>query len=81
MTQTTTPTHAEREQQFVARVLEQCKKDNGFAARLRRADNPDTEYYALGDLAKLGVNIEDDSQRLPFTLIAAALSRDAPLPA
>ena len=77
MTQTTTPTHAAREQQFVARVLEQCKTDNGFAARLRRADNPDTEYYALGDLAKLGVTIEDDSQRLPFALIAAALSRDA----
>lgn len=77
MTQTSTPTYAAREQQFVARVLEQCKKDNGFAARLRRADNPDTEYYALGDLAKLGIDITDDSQRLPCALVAAALSRDA----
>ncbi len=77
MTQPHTPPHDERERQFVARVLEKCKKDAGFAARLRRADNPDTEYYALGDLCTLGINIEDDSERLPFDLIAASLSRDA----
>lgn len=71
------PPYGERERQFVRRVLEQCKKDNGFAARLRRADNPDTEHYALGDLCALGVNIEKDEERLPCALIAAALSRDA----
>ena len=75
MTQPHTPPHDERERQFVARVLEKCKKDAGFAARLRRADNPDTEYYALGDLCTLGINIEDDSERLPFALIAC---RDLP---
>lgn len=78
MTQTNSqPPYGERERQFVRRVLEKCKKDNGFAARLRRADNPDTEYYALGDLAKLGIDIADDSQRLSCALIAAAISRDA----
>ena len=62
---------------FVRRVLDKCKNDNGFAARLRRADNPDTEYYALGDLCALGINIEKDSERLPAALIAAAISRNA----
>lgn len=67
-----------RAQRFVSSVLARCGQDNGFAARLRRADNPDTEYYALGDLCNLGINVENDFERLPFALVGAALCRHSP---
>lgn len=65
-----------RSQRFVAAMLEQCARDKGFAARLRRADNPDTEPYAYGILCAFGVNLERNEERRPFALIGAALSRD-----
>ena len=65
-----------RLQRFVAAMLEQCARDKGFAARLRRADNPDTEPYAYGILCAFGVDLERDEERRPFALIGAALSRD-----
>lgn len=64
-----------RSQRFVAAILEQCARDKGVAARLRRADNPDTEYYAYGLLCAFGVALERDEERQPFALIGAALSR------
>ena len=65
-----------RSQRFVTAMLEQCAQDKGFAARLRRADNPDTEPYAYGILCAFGVDLERDEERRPFALIGAALSRD-----
>lgn len=65
-----------RSQRFVAAMLDRCAQDKGFAARLRRADNPDTEPYAYGILSAFGVNLEQDDERRPFALIGAALSRD-----
>lgn len=65
-----------RLQHIVTAILEQCAQDKGFAARLRRADNPDTEPYAYGILCALGVDLERDAERRPFALIGAALSRD-----
>lgn len=63
---------------FVAFVLERSRNDTGFAARLRRADNPDTEYQSWDTLAAFGVNLERDAERLPFALIGAALCRLKP---
>lgn len=60
---------------FVERTLRRCARDKGFAARLCRADNLDTEYQSLGDLASLGVNVEWDEDRLPHALVGAALAR------
>lgn len=60
---------------FVERALRRCAEDAGFAARLRRADNPDTEYQSWGDLANLGTNVEWDDERLPCALVGAALAR------
>lgn len=60
---------------FVERALLRCAKDTGFAARLRRADNPDTDYQSWGDLTNLGVNVEWDDDRLPHALVGAALAR------
>lgn len=67
-----------REERFVAFVLKRSQEDAGFAARLRRADNPDTEYQSWDTLAAFGVNLEQDAERLPFALVGAALCRFKP---
>lgn len=60
---------------FVTAILERCREDKGFAARLRRADNPDTEHYAYGVLAGFGIDLENDGERRPYAVIAAGLGR------
>jgi len=62
-------------QRFVSTVLSRCREDKAFAAKLRRADNPDTEDQAWGVLTGLGVNIEKDAVYLPHALVGAALAR------
>ena len=63
------------EERFVGEVIRRCKDDKGLAARLRRADNPATEYQSWDLLASLGVDLEKDYQRLPFALIGSAISK------
>lgn len=63
------------EQRFVDAVIERCNKDKGVAARLRRADNPATEYQSWEVLGALGVDLEKDYQRLPFVTVAAAIAK------
>lgn len=62
-------------QRFVATVLSRCRDDRGFAAKLRRADNPDTEDQSWGVLTGLGVDINRETDSLPHALVGAALSR------
>ncbi len=62
-------------QRFVDAVLQGCERDKGFAARLRRADNPVTEYQSWEILGKLGVDLEKDYNRLPYATVAAAIAR------
>ncbi|HDX8386041.1 MULTISPECIES: type I-E CRISPR-associated protein Cse2/CasB [Aeromonas] len=64
-----------REVDFVAYLCQRCQKDKGFAARLRRADNPTTEYQSWDTLAAFGINLECAEERQPFALIAAAVAR------
>lgn len=47
-----------RQKFFIDWVLDNSQKDNGFSAKMRRADNPDQEYYALGILCGFGIDIE-----------------------
>lgn len=63
------------EERFVHSVIQQCQQDKGLAARLRRGDNPATEYQCWELLASFGVDLEREHQRLPFVTMAAAIAR------
>lgn len=63
------------EERFVETTIIRCKEDKGLAARLRRADNPATEYQSWEMLASMGVDLEKENQRLPFVTVAAAIAR------
>ncbi|QHS10718.1 type I-E CRISPR-associated protein Cse2/CasB [Sinimarinibacterium sp. NLF-5-8] len=60
---------------FVNSVIARCEKDKGLAARLRRADNPATEYQSWEVLADYNINLEWENQRLPFATIAANIAK------
>ncbi|MEJ1388723.1 MAG: type I-E CRISPR-associated protein Cse2/CasB [Candidatus Sedimenticola sp. (ex Thyasira tokunagai)] len=60
---------------FVTFILTRCQQDRGEAARLRRADNPATEYQSWETLAAFHIDIDKPWLRLPFTTVAAALAR------
>lgn len=64
-----------RDQRFVGAVIERCGDNKGLAARLRRADNPATEYQSWELLGSLGIDLEKDWQRLPFVTVAAAIAK------
>ena len=70
-----TSTQQETINKFITYVIDQCYNDKGFSARLRRADNPATEYYAWDLLASWGVDLENPRQRLPYIMIIAAIAR------
>uniref|UniRef100_A0A3B0LXI5 Uncharacterized protein n=1 Tax=Arsenophonus endosymbiont of Trialeurodes vaporariorum TaxID=235567 RepID=A0A3B0LXI5_9GAMM len=64
-----------RSSAFVDYLFQHCQQDKGFATRMRRGDNPATEYQCWETLAAFGVNPEYPNNRLPFALIAAAVAR------
>lgn len=64
-----------RDQRFVEAILQRCAKDKGLAARLRRADNPATEYQSWEVLGALGIDLEKDYQRLPYVTVAATIAK------
>jgi len=62
---------------FVAYCIERIQKDNGFAAALRRADNPATEYQSWEYLANW-CDLAKPWELLPFATVAAAVARAKP---
>ena len=72
---TATPTKTDKCSAFVDYLFAHCERDKGFAARLRRADTPATEYQSWEVLAKFSVNLDFPSERLPHALIAAAVAK------
>ena len=69
------PRRQSRGEVFVSYALERCSKDTGVAARLRRADNPSTEYQSWDFLAQFGIDLEKAWERVPFACVAASLAR------
>lgn len=76
--ETALPAAQGREAKFVAATIARCRDDKGLAARLRRADNPTTEYQSWEFLAAWNVDLERESQRLPYATVAAAITRAKP---
>lgn len=74
-----TPDKMSRAQRFVSYVIDRINKDNGFAARLKRADNPATEYQSWELLASFAVDLEKEWERLPYCIVGAALARAKPI--
>lgn len=66
--------HSGRNSQFIAFLFEHCQKDKGFAARLRRASNPATEYQSWEILGAFGIDLENKHERQIFSFIAASLA-------
>jgi len=64
-----------RDQRFVEAILHRCLTDKGVAARLRRADNPSLEYQSWETLGALGIDLEQEFQRLPHVTVAAAIAK------
>lgn len=62
-------------ERFVFATIELCNKSKAIAAKLRRADNPNTEYQSWEFLGSFGVDLDTDYKRLPFTTIAAAIAK------
>ncbi len=64
-----------RYQSFVTYALQRCQNDTGYAAKLRKADNPDTASQAWDLLLNYGIDITREHDLRAFALIGAALSR------
>lgn len=63
------------DQRFVEIIMQWCSTDKGIAARLRRGDNPATEYQSWDVLGTLGVNLEKESTRLAYVTVAATIAK------
>lgn len=61
----------------VAKVFARCKNDNGFAAALKKADNPDTEYQAWEIFADYGIPLNVDTQRLPYAIVFSSIAKSS----
>jgi CRISPR system Cascade subunit CasB len=69
-----TLTKKTRGQAFTRFIIDRMQ-DNGIAAALRRADNPNTEYQSWDTLAAFHVELDKPWERLPFATIAAAMAK------
>lgn len=64
-----------KNERFIEYVIKRCLKDKGWAARLRRIDNPATEHQSWELLAYFNIDLESERRRLPFVTVAAAIAK------
>jgi len=72
---TATEGSADKTGRFVDYVIQRCLQDKGLAARLRRADNPATEYQSWELLASFSIDLESEVHRLPYQTVVASIAR------
>lgn len=63
-----------KEDKFIQYILTICEQNRGVAARLTRADNPNTEYQSWEQLGPW-IDLNNSYQRLPYASVAAAIAR------
>lgn len=68
-----------RAERFVNHVIDRINKDNSFTARVRRADNPATEYQSWELLVSFDVDLENEWERIPYCTVGAALAKGKPV--
>ena len=64
-----------REEAYVQYIINRCQQDNGTAAKMRRADNPDTEYQSWEILAGFNIDLDKPWERLPYATVGAAIAK------
>lgn len=64
-----------REEAYVQYIINRCQQDNGTAAKMRRADNPDTEYQSWEILAGFNIDLDKPWERLPYAVVGAAIAK------
>jgi CRISPR system Cascade subunit CasB len=69
-----TPKKESRGQAFTRFIINRMQ-DNGIAAALRRADNPNTEYQSWDTLATFNIELDKPWQRLPYATVACAMAK------
>lgn len=70
---------SDRSVSFVNHVIKQINNDKGkgFGAKLRKADNENTEYQSW-EILSSWVNLEWESDRKAFALVGASMARSKP---
>lgn len=67
---------AGRDARFVHYLQQRCQQDRGYAARVKRADQPTGEAQLWDTLTAFHLDPADREAIWPYTLIAAAQARD-----
>lgn len=67
-----------REKRFVEGIITRLESDRGLAAKLRRADNPASEYQSWEYLSRFHIDLTKERERKVFCTIAAAVARAKP---
>jgi len=63
------------EYRLVASIMSRAAIDTGFRASIKKADNPDTEFYSWEILAEYGVDLRNEVERKACCTILAAAVR------
>ena len=63
-----------KEEKYVRFVIDRIHKDNGFRAKLSRANNESTEYQSWEILAPW-CSLDKEWERLPYALAGAAIAK------